>query len=105
MMEKPSKLEALRRFGASYRADAAVRARVGSGDYSDLDLELPEGCEVRVLEQSPDVHYFLLPPKPDRMLSEEALDAVAGGSSRGGCYSDGSMACTCVMQSDLFGRG
>ena len=104
MMGNSTKLEALRRFGASYRADAEVRARVAAGDLSDLDLELPEGCEVRVLEQSRDVHYFLLPPKPDRMLSDEALDAVAGGSSRGGCYSDGSMACTCVLQSDL-GRG
>ena len=77
--------EALQEFGMRYRADAAVRARVGSGDYSDLELELPEGTEVRVLEQTPDTFYFPLPPKPDTALSDEKLQAVAGGATVN-CY-------------------
>ena len=71
--------ETLRRFGERYRADAAVRARVGSGDYSDLELELPEGCEVRVMEQSPDTYYFALPPEPHVPLADKVLERVVGG--------------------------
>ena len=77
--------EALQAFGMRYRADAAVRAQVGSGDYSDLELELPEGTEVRVLEQTPDTFYFPLPPKPNPALSDEKLQAVAGGATAN-CY-------------------
>ena len=74
--------ETLRRFGERYRADAAVRARVGSGDYSALELELPAGTEVRVLEQTPDTYYFPLPPEPNPPLSDEMLESVAGGTGR-----------------------
>lgn len=75
-------LEALRRFGERYRADAAVRGRVGSGDYSDLELELPAGTELRVLEQTPDTYYFPLPPAPNLPLSDEVLQGVVGGTGR-----------------------
>ena len=74
---------ALMRFGMRYRADAAVRARIGSGDYSDLELPLPEGMELRVLEQTADTFYFPLPAKPNLTLSDEALQGVAGGTSLG----------------------
>lgn len=90
--------EALLRFGERYRADAAVRARVAAGDFSDLDLELPEGVEVRVVEQSADAYYFPLPPQPHTVLSDEALEAVAGG--RAYCFDTQStnpcQACACV---------
>lgn len=74
-----SSFELLRQFGERYRADAAVRARVGNGDYSDLELELLEGTEVRVLEQTPDTFYFPLPPDPRAPLSDKVLERVVGG--------------------------
>ena len=74
-----SSFELLRQFGERYRADAAVRARVGNGDYSDLELELPEGTEIRVLEQTPDTYYFPLPPGPNAALSDKVLERVVGG--------------------------
>jgi hypothetical protein len=56
-------------------------------------LTVPEGTEIRVVEQSsdkgvkekPGVHYLILPPKPKRdeaeesELSEDELSFVAGG--------------------------
>ena len=41
--------------------------------------ELPLGLEVRVVEESPNVVYLVLPPKPVVDLSDGDLDAVAGG--------------------------
>ena len=48
--------EALKQLGGHCRADAAVRARIADGDLSDLDLELPAGMEIRVVEQSADTY-------------------------------------------------
>ena len=79
--DKP--FEALNRFCARYRADAEVRARIARGDTSDLDLELPEGTEVRVMEQTADTFYFPLPPQPAAAVSDEALNAVSGGATHG----------------------
>ena len=75
--------EALMEFATRYRADAAVRARIESGDYSDLELEVPEGTEIRVMENTPDTLYFPLPPNPHSSLSDKDLDKVAGGFSVG----------------------
>lgn len=76
--------EILAQFGERYRADAAVRARVSGGDLSDLDWEVPEGVEVRVVEQSADTFYFPLPPQPESTLSDAALAEVTGGTG-GAC--------------------
>ena len=72
--------DTLVQFGERYRADAAVRARVAAGDLSDLDWEVPEDVEVRVVEQSTDTFYFPLPPEPESTLSDGALAHVAGGT-------------------------
>ena len=79
--------EALQEFGTRYRADAAVRARVAGGDYSDLELQLPRGMELRVMEQTADTFYFPLPPDPNSVLADETLLGMSGGS-----YTAGSMA-------------
>ena len=75
--------ETLRRFGERYRADAALRARIAAGDHSDLDAEPPAGVEVRVVQQTPATHYFLLPPDPNAQVQDRALEGVAGGSGNG----------------------
>ena len=76
--------ETLRRFGERYRADAALRDRIAGGDHSDLDAEIREGVEVRVVQQTAEVRYFLLPPDPNARLQDQALESVAGGTSESG---------------------
>ncbi len=50
----------------------------------EIGMEPPENVEVRVLEETPNTIYFVIPMKPSEMkaegeLSEEALESVAGG--------------------------
>ena len=73
----------LKRFGERYRADPALRARIAAGDRSDLDAELPAEVEVRVVQQTPGTHYFLLPPDPNVQVQDRALEGVAGGIGSG----------------------
>lgn len=51
----------------------------------ELGITLPEGAEIRVLEQEDNIRYLILPMQPDSLdgdeLSEEQLEAVAGGFS------------------------
>ena len=75
--------ETLRRFGARYRADAALRARIAAGDRSDLDAELPAEVELRVVQQTPETNYFLLPPDPNTRIQDRSLEDVAGGTGSG----------------------
>ena len=73
--------ETLKRFAERYRADAALRDRIAGGDHSDLSAEVREGVEVRVLEQTPETHYFLMPQDPNAQVQDQALESVVGGSS------------------------
>ena len=76
--------EALLRFGQRYCSDAEVRARVARGDTSDLDrnaLSIPDGMDIRIVEQTADTFYFPLPLVPNQALSDESLGAVSGGFS------------------------
>ena len=75
--------EFLMRFGARYRGDEALRARIESGDYRDLDVEVPPGAEVRVVPQMPGVYYLLMPEDPNQATPDQMLEAVAGGSTNG----------------------
>lgn len=47
-------------------------------------MAIPEGTELRIVENTDNTVYFMLPAKPEG-LSDEQLDAVAGGASGGGC--------------------
>jgi hypothetical protein len=58
----------------------------------ELGSHLPESIELRVVEESADTIYLVLPPSATAVgeggeLSDEALEAVAGGDSKGsgGC--------------------
>ena len=55
----------------------------------ELGVPLPEGVTVEVHEEKPEhrVLHLVIPPKPVE-LSEEELDAVAGGSVGGGWCGD-----------------
>ena len=82
---------ALRRFAGRYRADAALRARIAAGDRADLHVGVPEGIEVRVVEQAPAVHYFLMPGDPNTVAPDRSLESVAGGSTGGTLGTVGSL--------------
>jgi hypothetical protein len=47
----------------------------------EFGKELPLGLEVRVVEESANVVYLVLPPKPVVELSDAELQAVGGGFS------------------------
>lgn len=75
--------ESLMRFSARYRGDEVLRARLENGDYGDLHGEVPAGAEIRVLCQTPDVYYMLMPADPNQATPDRMLEAVAGGSTTG----------------------
>ena len=80
--------EAFIRFNRRYRADAEIRARIARGDTSDIDrseMDIPDGMDLRIVEQAADTFYFfLLPPVPNQALSDESLGSMAGGSCHPG---------------------
>ena len=71
--------ESLQQFGARYRADEALRTRIENGDYSDLQGMAPAGAEVRVVCQTPEVFYMLMPENPGVAISDQDLGSVVGG--------------------------
>ena len=43
-------------------------------------MPVPEGIELRVVENTDQVMYLIVPPPPSDTISDEQLDAVAGGA-------------------------
>ncbi len=66
--------------------DDAFRQQLLSNPNSALEAELgqplPGGIQLRVVEETPDTLYLVLPTKvaSSEELSEEALESVAGGA-------------------------
>jgi hypothetical protein len=67
-----------------------------------LGAKLPAGIQVKVLEESANTFYLVLPANPDRppsgQLTNPQLDAVAGGGwTDTGCCADsvGDVSCNC----------
>jgi hypothetical protein len=44
-------------------------------------IQLPEGMEVRAVQNAEKLTYLVFPPKPSRTVNDEELDKVAGGFS------------------------
>ena len=50
----------------------------------ELGVEIPQSVEIRVVEESPTASYLVLSPapaSPGQQLSDQDLEAVAGGST------------------------
>ncbi len=47
----------------------------------EAGVAVPDGVEVKVVENTEAVFHLVLPPRPDEELSDETLDKVAGGTS------------------------
>src|SRR5262245_2225880 len=49
---------------------------------TEYGMPLPPGIELRVVEDTPAIRYFVLPPRPTLAeLSDEQLEEVAGGTA------------------------
>ena len=87
--------------------DDDYKARLKADPASALaeqGLDIPDGIEVKVVENTDDVVYFTLPPEPSEVLDDEALEAVAGGSTAGSASTAstvGTMSCPATVGSAL----
>jgi hypothetical protein len=73
---------------------------------AEQGIRLPPDVEVRVHENTATVFHLMLPPAPSEELSDEQLDAVAGGDNASTASSLGTVGCcigSCV--STLFTAG
>jgi hypothetical protein len=67
-------------------ADPAYKARLIADPKAVLaeqGIDVPDDIELRVVENTDDVVYLTLPPEPSEDLSDEMLEAAAGGSCLG----------------------
>ena len=67
-------------------ADDAFKQRLLADPAAVLQAEgiaVPAGVELRAVENTDTVLYFMLPPKPSAELSDEQLDQLAGGDTAG----------------------
>lgn len=74
--------EVLQRIVARAWEDEGFKAALLSDASAALAAEgvaLPDGLTLRVHEQTPHTFHVILPPKPTDALSDEALEAAAGG--------------------------
>jgi hypothetical protein len=84
--------------------DAAFRQALLTDPQGALERELggqlPAGVQVKVLQESADTCYLVLPANPDRApageLADQQLEAVAGGWTAQTCASCGSYCFTCA---------
>ena len=68
-----------------YREDEDFRSRIASGDAADtlseFGLGVPHQAEVRFVENTSEAFHLVLPPDPNSALSDDRLDAIAGGAN------------------------
>jgi hypothetical protein len=82
--------DALAQLFAACWKDEALKARFMSDPKSvlkDYGLEVPDGMDVKVVENADDCVYITLPPAPrgNVDLSDDELSNAAGGSVGDGC--------------------
>lgn len=76
--------------------DPAFKAKLLADPHAalkDAGIPVPAGVAVKVVENTDTHVHLVLPPKPARELSDEAVERVTAGaggkgclSSNGGCY-------------------
>ena len=62
--------------------DEAFKERLFSdpaGVFKENGIDLPEGMEVKMLENTDKLIHFILPPRPKGDILEKDLDLTAGG--------------------------
>ena len=69
-----------------YHADPDYRGQVEADPvaaFREQGMELPSDIAVRVLANTDDTRYIIMPPDPNMDLGDELLIAVAGGGTGG----------------------
>src|SRR3954447_24717326 len=88
--EQQEWVRALGKVVANAWEDDDYKARLKAdpaGALAEQGLDVPPDVELRVVENTDDVVYFTLPPEPSEVLDDDALEAVAGGSTAGSASS------------------
>ena len=83
-MEENERNRKTARLIAKAWSDPAFKARLVADPGAVLRAEgfhIPDGQEIRVLENSENLHHFVLPAAPDE-LTDEQLERVAGGGEQ-----------------------
>ena len=78
--------KSLQSLADEWEADPSARARGGEtirGLFSEQGIDVPNEVELRVVEDTRDVHHVIMPPDPNAALSDEALRGVSGGNCVG----------------------
>jgi hypothetical protein len=71
---------------------------------SEAGMEIPPGLQFRILENTENLTYITLPAPPSEELSDDALEAVAGGSTAGSASTVGTAGTfTCPSTVGSFG--
>lgn len=107
----PEAQEASKAFGkviSQAWADPGFKARLLAQPASVLrehGVETPPGVEMRAVENTDTVVYLTLPARPSEELSDDALEAVAGGSTAGSAGTVGTLgsALSCVGTASTVG--
>ena len=72
-------------FSREYHNNEGLRSRVDGGDFAPLiealDVEVPQGMEVRVFCNTADTFYLVLQPDPSKTLQDNELVSISGGST------------------------
>ena len=79
-----------------YHADPDYRGQVEADPvaaFREQGMELPSNIAVRVLAQTDDTHYIIMPPDPNMDLGDEMLAHVAGSGGLSSVMSVGSLFC------------
>ena len=100
----------LQQISADYHADPALRARIDGGDARPvmdvIGVDQPEGLEIRVVTNTPEVWHLPMPMDPNKAVTDLALSDIAAGSTAG-CAATTSTAGTfaCSTTASTLGSG
>lgn len=100
------------------RQNAQLMAKVWSDDQfkqrlindpkavlQEQGIDTPRGVEVRVVENTANIVYLVLPPQPSEEISDEQLEQVAGGNTLGSAGSVSSVGSVGTLFSCLLTMG
>lgn len=80
----------MKKVATDCRNDPEVRAELDADPRAFLTgrgLELPDGPELEVAANTPEVLHVVMPVDPNAILADESLDRVAGGGGNpGSCH-------------------
>ncbi len=83
-MDKNESQKAYGKLVAKAWSDDDFKARLLSDPmtvFRENDLTIPEGMEIRMVENTEKITHFILPPEPSDELMDEELDGAAGGAN------------------------